>query len=270
VKSSLPIFFAVACAATALGDDVYYKADGKVLRGLTLRRQENLVFGKSIVPSAASDEMQIIAVQQIERIAFTEPAALLEARKAALAGDALAALEKASSVAQEHRPWADIPGNLWREAIRIQIASMLALQRDPELRALCQNWIPTEDLELEETVRLLSLQTSPMEKETIQSAYQKAVALNPGSLPAVVSYLAMGKSALESRQWKAATKAFLSVPIFAPHWKVLHPPALLGVVRAFLGDGQRPLAARYAEDLKSDFPHAPENSIAETLLTQAP
>lgn len=45
---------------------------------------------------------------------------------------------------------------------------------------------------------------------------------------------------------------------------------LLGDVRLFLGEGQRILAARYAEDLGYDFLKSPEASLAEILLTQPP
>lgn len=246
-------------------DDVFCK-DGKVHRGLVLRREAGFIFGRQVSPKDAADQETVIVLNQVERIVFAEPPALRELRQLAYAGDSRAVVEKSAQLITEHRPWADVPGNYWRELMRAQVPALYALGEIEEIQKLIKTWVPTGDLDLDDGVRLLGLRSSGTDRGSFLELCKKATAGSPGTLVAAIGWLEQGQEALAQKQWSVAVRHFLSVEVFASPWRLLLPEALLGAVRATAGNGQPAQAAVYARELQSEYAHTPQaGKVSEAL-----
>lgn len=253
-------------ALTASADDVYCK-DGKILRGLSLRREGAWVFGKPLGTQDPQVQETLIALNQLERIAFTEPVVLREARQAAYLGNATLVLSKTEAFSLEHRQWMDIAGNLWRELMRMRIPALVSLDRKEELTQVLNAWTPTGDNELEEAVKLLTLKMAGGDKAPLLEASKRLTADNAGTLGAALGWLELGGAALDAKRWPEAIRAFVSIQVFAPAWRLLYPEALLGAVRAAIGSGKPEQANPFVQDLQSEYATSPQ---AAKALQQLP
>jgi hypothetical protein len=263
MKRVLCVFLALMLPLCA--DDVFCK-DGKVHRGMVLRREAGILFGRSATPKDGQEQETVIVLNQVERVVFTEPAALREVRQAAYAGDARAVVEKNAQLIAEHRQWADVSGNYWRELMRAQVPALYALGENEELQKLVTAWIPTGDLDLDDCVRLLGLRPNGAEQGSFLELCKKATAGSPGTLVAAIGWLELGRDALAQKQWTVAVRHFLSVEVFASPWRLLLPEALLGAVRATAANAQPAQAAVYGRDLQSEYAHTPQaGKVAEAL-----
>ena len=120
----LPWLLAVCLSAHA--EDVFLK-DGKVVRAQGLRREANFLFVRTVNAEGVGSET-LLQFSQVERIAFGDPPAMVEARKLANAGNAAAVLEKTASLVSSTRLFADVPGNLWVDLIRIRLPAIAILK----------------------------------------------------------------------------------------------------------------------------------------------
>jgi hypothetical protein len=246
-------------------DDVFCK-DGKAHRGLVLRREAGILFGRSAAPKDVQEQETVIVLNQVERIVFSEPAALREMRQAAYAGDARSVVDKGAQLILEHRPWADVPGNYWKELMRAQVPALVALGDNEGLQNLIKAWIPTGDLDLDDSARLLGMRAGGVDRAAFLELCKKATAGSPGTLVAAISWLELGREALAQKQWPVAVRHFLSVEVFASPWRLLLPEALLGAVRATAANGQPAQASVYARDLQSEYANTPQAAkVAEAL-----
>lgn len=252
-----------------IADDVYCK-DGKVYRGLKLRKESGFIFGKHLVPKDPQEQDAIIVANQVDRIVFSEPQTLRELRQAAYAGDAALVLEKGEALIAEHRQWADTPGNYWRDLMRSEIPALYVLGKTEALQKLIKEWVPTGDPDLEDGVKLVAMRHGGAEKAAFLEICKKATATNPGSLVAAIAWIELGHAALEEKNWPAAVRSFLSVEVFASAWRLLLPEALLGAVRACVSNGQQPQAAVFAQDLRNEYASSPQAARATEALSRAP
>ena len=231
--------------------ETVFLKDGKVHAAREMRRDGNFLFLKVPGPGGALADI-LAPLNQVDRVDFGDPPALSEARQMARAGDAAGVLEKTAAAAVFFRGFADLPGNQWAEVMRLRLPALAAKGDAASLAELQKQWTPTGDPELDTAYRLLAAaQTDPAGARTAWSALAQPGA---GTLAAGISWLALGKAALEARQWKDALRAFLSVEVFIPSQRLLQPLALLGAARAFLESGERAKAAALVEEIKTEYP----------------
>ena len=237
--------------------------DGKVFYAKELRRDGNFLLLKATKPDGTVTD-ELVQIPQLERIDFPEPPTLAEARQLAQNGNASGVLEKTSETATFFRTYADLPGNPWPEVMRLRLPALAVAGTTELLADLQKNWVPTGDTELDTAYRLL---TAPRNDPTgVQTAWKALAQPGAGTLAAGISWLELGRTALESKQWRDALRAFLSVEVFVPQQRLLLPKALLGATKAFLEKGDRAKASTFAQEIASDFPNTPEAAAAAELL----
>ncbi len=244
----------------SFAEDVVLK-DGNVVRGVGLRREGAFIFGK---PSSGSEAL--IPVNTIARIAFPESSGLRDAREKFFAGDSRAVLDNTASEMTYHKLFMDIPGSLWTTIMRLRIPALVAGARASEIDEFLRDWTPSGDAELDAAVGLLKLKKSNSSAEDQSKAWKTATEGNPSNLSAAISWLELGNAALEAKDWTTAIRYFVSVQVFSPNYRPLHPAALLGAVKACLGNEQPDQATPFAEDLKKDYPRASQTKALEKLL----
>ncbi|MEI6712789.1 MAG: hypothetical protein WCO60_03495 [Verrucomicrobiota bacterium] len=258
----------LAVCLSARAEDVFLK-DGKVVRAQGLRREGNFLFVRTVNAEGVGSEA-LLQFSQVERIAFGDPPAMVEARKLANAGNAAAVLEKTASLVPSTRLFADVPGNLWADLVRLRLPAIAILKDRDALSELQKQWVVTGDADLEEALKLVvESQAAGDSKASLQR--WKSVAV-PGatSLTAGLAWLELGKAALEAKQWKEAVRAFLSVEVFVANYRILHPPALLGAIRAFVSSGELKDAKIRMEVLQAEFPNSAELRLAAELMPLPP
>jgi hypothetical protein len=237
--------------------------DGKVFHAKEIRRDGNFLFVKAAKPDGSITD-ELVQIPQLERIEFPESPSLAEARQRAQTGDAVGVIESTTEPANFFRTYADLPGNPWGEIMRLRLPA-LAVAGTPELLAdLQKNWVPTGDAEIDTAYRLLTAARD--DAASARTAWKALAQPGAGSLAAGISWLELGNAALESKQWRDAIRAFLSVEVFVPQYRVLLPKALLGATKAFLGKADRAKASAYSQELTSDFPSTREAAAAGELL----
>lgn len=255
-------FLSLLHAATA--EDVYLKS-GKVVRASNLRRDGTVAFAKLTTPP---EETSLIAINQIERIVFTEAPDMREAAAAAYAGDAQTVLIKTAAPLAYHNQWHDVPGNARAAILRLVLPALVNTRKTPELKTLLQDWVPTGDPDLEATVQLLKLRLLSPDKTGFEKAALSATSTCPGTLCAAVAWLEQGNTCLSTGQWAQAARAFLSVRLFTPGWRLLQAPALLGAVEACRANDQIPESLPLIEDLQAEYPGSHQTRIANALPKQ--
>jgi hypothetical protein len=237
--------------------------DGKILYANEIRRDGNFLLLKAAKPDGSVTD-ELVQLPQLERIDFPEPPALAEARVLAQTGDAAGVLEKTTEPAAFFRTYADLPGNPWPEVMRLRLPALAVSGEAALLSDLQKNWVPTGDTELDTAYRLM---TAALNDPAGAATARKALAQpGAGTLAAAISWLEIGRGALEARQWRDALRAFLSVEVFVPQHRILLPKALLGATKASLEKGDRAKASALAQEIASDFPNSPESKAAAELL----
>lgn len=237
--------------------------DGKVLFAKEMRREGNFLFLKVSTPNGAVTD-ELVQLPQLERIDFGELPALVEARQLAQAGDAKGVLEITSQPAVFFRTYADLPGSLWPDVMRLRLAALAVAGTSEMLSELQKSWLPTGDPELDTAFRLIVAgQNDPAGARTAWKALAQPGA---GTLTAGISWLETGQAALKAKQWREAVRAFLSVEVFVPQQRLLLPKALLGAATAFKEKGDHGKAAAFVHEIGADFPGTPEAAAAADLL----
>ena len=237
--------------------------DGKILFAKEMRREGNFLFLKIATPDGTVKD-ELVQLPQLERVDFGELPALVEARQAAQSGDAAGVLEKTAQPAVFFRTYADLPGSLWPDVMRLRLPA-LAVAGTPEmLSELQKTWAPTGEVELDTAFRLLAAgQNDPAGARTAWKALAQPGA---GSLAAGISWLEIGQAELAAKQWRSAARAFLSVEVFVPQHRLLLPKALFGAAKAFKEKGDHAKVASLIRDLESEFNGTPEGAAAADLL----
>jgi hypothetical protein len=237
--------------------------DGRVFYAKEIRRDGNFLFLKAAKPDGAVTD-ELVQIPQLERIDFPEPTALAEARQLAQAGDAAGVLEKTAEPAGFFRTYADLPSSSWPEVMRLRLPALAVSGTTAQLSDIQKNWVPTGDTELDTAFRLLT--ASLNDPSGARTAWKALAQPGAGTLAAGISWLELGRIALEARQWRDALRAFLSVEVFVPQHRMLLPKARLGATKAALEKGDRAKASTLAQEIASDFPTTPEAAAAAELL----
>jgi hypothetical protein len=179
-------------------------------------------------------------------------------------GNAGAVLEKTSQLAEQFRTYADLPGNPWPDIMRLRLPA-LAVSGSPDLiNDLEKNWSPTNDTELDTAYRLIV--AAKNDPSGARVAWKALAQPGAGSLAAGIAWLGVGKAALDAKEWRNAARAFLSVEVFLPQYRLLVPKALLGAAKAFKEKGDQAKASRIVHDLETDFAGTPEATAAAEVL----
>ncbi len=266
-----PLLFLVLLAVCLPGlqaQDVLLK-DGKVLRSLGIRREGNFLFLKATNPEGAVSET-LLQLNLVDRIVFGEVPVLVELRQQAATGNVEGVLAKTEPLLPFARPFADIPGNLWAEVLRLRLSALAVSPRPEAFAALQKQWLPTGDADLEAAVKLVASKLSGTDRKALEQTCRSLAVPGPHTVTAGVAWLELGAAALETREWKAALRAFLSVGVFAPAQRLLQPAALLGAIRAFVGMEDFNSAKSLLEELRTEYPGAAELKQASALIPLPP
>jgi hypothetical protein len=244
----------------AQAEDLLLK-DGNLIRGVGIRREGQFLFAK---PEAGQE--QIVPLANVARITFRESQGLRDARLAFKDGESRSIISNTGSELTYHRIWVDMPGSVWLPIMELRVPALAAAGRPDDVAELIREWVATGNPDLDTAVALMKLKESKAPKEELMKAYTAATAGNPSTLTAAIAWLELGNLALEARDWAAAIRNFVSVQVFAPKWRPLHPSAMLGCVKACVGNEQPDHAVPFLEDLKNEFPKSSQSRIAPTLV----
>lgn len=247
-------------ATQGICEDVFLK-DGTVVRNVGLRREGTFVFGK---PEGGQDVL--IPVNTITRIAFRESGGLRDARDGNYAADSRTVIDNTGAELTYHRLWIDLPGSMWPTIMKLRVPALVAAGKTSELEELFKEWTPTGDPELEAAVALLKLKLSGASKEDLTKAWKAAVEGNVGTMSAALAWIELGNMAAEAKDWDAAIRYYVSVQVFAPNWRPLHPMALFGAVKTCLANEQPGQAIPFSDDLKTEYPRSSQAKAAEKLV----
>jgi hypothetical protein len=250
----------VAFTSEGICEDVFLK-DGTVVRNVGLRREGAFVFGK---PEGGQDIL--IPVNTIVRIAFRESGGLRDARDGNYAADSRTVIDNTGAEMTYHKTWIDIPGSMWPTLMRLRLPALIAAGRTSDLDDLLKDWTPKGDPELDAAVALLNLKRSGAARPELQKAWKAAIEDNVGTLSAAISWIELGNEAAEAKDWDTAIRYYVSVQVFAPNWRPLHPLALVGAVKACLANEQPGQAIPFSEDLKTEYPRSSQAKAAEKLV----
>ena len=253
-----------SCLPALHAQDVLLK-DGKFIRSQGVRREGNFLFVK-VANAEGTVSETLLQLNLVERIAFGEPPSLLEVRQKAAAGNAEAVLTKTEALLPVARPFADIPGNLWPELVRLRLSALAATPRPEALAELQKQWIPIDDPDLEAAAKLLASNQPGADRKTLEQTWKGLAVPGAATLSAGIAWLELGTAALEAKQWKPALRAFLSVEVFVSNHRLLQPRALLGAIRAFVGLENLTEAKALLQELQTEYPSTPEFKQATELI----
>jgi hypothetical protein len=237
--------------------------DGAVHKATEMRREGQFIFYKTLSPNTSVTE-GVVGVAQIQNIVFPELDGFAEARIAAARGYALRVLRVTEPLVPAVRLHADLPGSQWADLMRVHVPALVAGGSSDAVSALQRQWTSTGDIDVDNAAKVLFLNYSDREKAGL--AWAALAKPGASSLGAAISWLGIGQEALESKKWGVALRSFLSVELFVPAQRVLHPGALLGAIRGMLGAGDEVQARKLLAELKSEYPDTPEYNSAARLL----
>jgi hypothetical protein len=253
-------FFALGLAFFALplfGQEIVMK-DGKVHKTKEMRRDGQFIFYKSLAADTSVGE-GVVSIAQIQTIIFPELEGLAEARVASAGGHAKRVLQVTESLVP-----ADLPGNQWADLMRLHVPALAIAGTEESFSALQKQWVSTGDTDLDNAAKILFLSQSDRDKARL--AWKALARPGASSLGAGISWLALGQEAFDAKDWGAAIRSFLSVEVFVPAHRVLHPRALLGAIQAMVGAGDEVQARRLLVELTAEYPETPECQSAVATL----
>ena len=237
--------------------------DGTIHKATEMRREGQFIFYKALAPNTSVTE-GVAGVAQIQSIVFPELEGFAEARIAAARGHAQRVLRITERLVPAVRLHADLPGSQWADVMRLHVPALVVVGSLEAVSALQKQWISTGDTDLDNAAKVLFLRNSDREKAGL--AWGALAKPGASSLGAAISWLCIGQEALEAKKWGLAIRSFLSVELFVPAQRLLHPGALLGAIRGMLGSGDEVQARRLLAELKSEYPDTPECDSASGLL----
>lgn len=256
------VFFLAILSLPLAGQEIVMK-DGKVHKAKEMRREGQFIFYKSLAPDASVAE-GVVGIAQIQTIIFPELEGFAEARVASAGGHANRVLQITQPLLPAVRANADLPGSQWTDLMRLHVPALAIAGTEESFSALQKHWVSTGDTDLDNAAKILFLSQSDRDKARL--AWKALAKPGSSSLGAGISWLALGQEAFDAKDWGAAIRSFLSVEVFVPSQRVLHPRALLGAVKAMVGSGDEVQARRLLLELKTEYPEAPEYQAAVELL----
>ena len=263
MRCRLSLIFSLSLLGGSLFAQEIVMKDGTMHKATEMRREGQFIFYKTLAPNTSVTE-GVVAVAQIQSIVFPELEGFAEARVAAARGHALKVLRITEGLVPLVRVHADLPGNQWPDVMRLHVPALVAGGNSEAVSALQKQWVSTADTDLDNAAKVLFLNKSDPEKAGL--AWVALAKPGASSLGAAISWLGIGQQALESKKWGLAIRSFLSVELFVPAQRLLHPSALLGAIRGMLGAGDEVQARRLLVELKSEYPDTPEYESAAGLL----
>lgn len=244
------------------GQEIVMK-DGKIHKAKEMRREGQFIFYKSLAPDANVTE-GVVGIAQIQSIVFPELEGFADARVASASGHASRVLQITEPLLPGVRANADLPGSQWADLMRLHVPALAVAGTEESFSALQKQWVSTGDIDLDNAAKVLFL--SQADRDKARLAWKALAKPGASSLGAGISWLALGQEAFDAKDWGSAIRAFLSVEVFVPSQRVLHPRALLGAVQAMVGAGDEVQAQRLLVELKAEYPETPEYQSALALL----
>jgi len=244
------------------GQEIVMK-DGKVHKAKEMRREGQFIFYKNLAPDTSVTE-GVVGIAQIQTIIFPDLQGFAEARVASAAGHANRVLQITEPLLTAVRANADLPGSQWADLMRLHVPALAVAGTNESFSALQRQWVSTGDIDLDNAAKILFLSQSDRDKARL--AWKALAKPGASSLGAGISWLALGQEAFDAKDWGSAIRLFLSVEVFVPAQRVLHPRALLGAVQAMVGAGDEVQARRLLVELKTEYPETAEYQSALALL----
>jgi hypothetical protein len=237
--------------------------DGAIHKATAMRREGQFIFYKTLSPNTSVNE-GVVGVAQIQSIVFPEIEGFGEARIAAARGHALKVLRITEPLVPSLRANADLPGSQWADVMRLHVPALVVGGSLEAVSVLQKHWISTGDVDLDNAAKVLFL--NKFERDKVGLAWAALAKPGASSLGAAIAWLGIGEEALQEKRWGVAIRSFLSVELFVPGQRVLHPCALLGAIKGMLGVGDEVQARRLFAELKSEYPETTEYGAAVELL----
>jgi hypothetical protein len=269
LRSLLHAFALLAIGLTpsvAPGQEVITR-DGKITRTQGLRRDGNFLFLKPVKSEGAPETL--IPTVQVERIVFSEPSELAEAKSLAASGNAEAVLEKTKPLLAFARPFADLNANLWPEILRLHLAAIASSAHSESLGELQKIWVPTGDADIDGAYKLIASMAPGADRTSFEALWRSHARPGATTLCAALSWLELGESALKAGNWNEAIRAFLSIEVFAAKHSLIQPRALLGAAKGLKARGDSRESASLLSDLSTLYPNSSAFRSAADLFPRA-
>jgi tetratricopeptide (TPR) repeat protein len=241
--------------------------DGRTIETDGLQRDGSNIMA-SVQIGAAKGKVGY-AVDSIAKIDFPEPPQFEAATDQLAKGNGKAALAAIEPLVNFYQPYADVPGNLWREAVLLKLEAFHELGMKQEAENLLRQ-IPqiSKDADFIKLVQVLQtpadIQSGHPEKAEQICASVIASSTDPETL--AYAWLNKGLALGAELEWEESALACLHVPVFYYQQKLLIPPALLETARAIAALGDTNEAKRRYHDLIDGYPASPEAAVAKIEL----
>ena len=263
-------------AATAPAQNILLK-DGKTVVAKSLRRQGDIIMATVEIPQTATGdkpaEVQTgevgYALAQIAKLDFPEPAQMRTVPDLIVAGKLPEALAQIEPVVKYYEPFRDAPGSWWDEAAMLKVEALQAMgnfkDSEPLIENLARSTGDPETLRAAKVFMAAGLTRRGEHAKAVQ-IFEQVLKETSKPLTVATASVNKGQSHLALKQYESALLAFLQVPVFYPHQKLLVPQAMLGSARAYYGMEDLKRARATLDDLLKDYGSSPQAAEAKAEL----
>ena len=258
----------------ALADTLVLR-DGRSVEAPLFRREGESIVAIAEVPGPDGKPIKaerVVALPEIVKVVFTEPAVFRDAGARLGAGEASSALPAIVAATKAAEPLGTIPGSFWPDLQILQAHTLVALGRNAEAETIAAQLKSHADGNVAaggQAISALVASFGESSATTISSAQDllKAARTNPGAKPSTIAAasVACGLSLLE-KEPRLALKCFLELPVFLPGETALSGIARLGTAKSYFAMSDFDRAISSLEELIKTQPGAPEAAKAKTLL----
>ena len=268
----LALLFTLALSIASHGQTIpILLKDGKKVVTKGVRRSGDTIMATNpAVDGAAALQGEVgYPLGQIEKIEFSEPAALKTAANSLATGKAAEALAQSESAFAYFAGFRDAPGSFWGDLAMLRIGALTALDRDAEAEPLARQI--AEQASNPETIRGAQAQLAGIAGR--RGDHAKAIEicdqiLKEGNKPETMATAAINKARSHQalKQWDSAVLAYLNIPVFYPEQKVHGPSYLLGSAQCYFELADLPRAKDALNELLKTYPAAPQAEGAKAEL----
>ncbi len=263
-------------ASTALADSLITK-DGQTVTGKSYRRKDDMIMVTMEIPGPDGKPMNAekgILQADLVKVECPVPAILKEAPPLLVQGQASAVLTRLKEAAANVEAFGDLPGSPWPDLVILQAHIFISLGKDAEAAALVASIERSSDKSVKSAVdatrALIFAEKGDHEKAALlinplladeDGKDVKASALAAASV-------AHGLALMEKKEWVAALKCFISLPVFQPDETALSAMALLGSAKAYYAMEDFDHAIAALQEIIKLQPSSAEAKLAAPLVVE--
>ena len=253
--------------------------DGKVIVSKGLRRQGDTIMATVEITAATTGDTPTpaqtgevgYAVAQIAKLDFPEPAQMRTVPELIVAGRLPEALAQIEPVVKYYESFRDAPGSWWDEAAMLKVEALQAAgnfkDAEPLIDSLARSAGDPETVR-EAKVFMAAGLTRRGEHAKAVEIFEQVLKETTKPQTVAIASVYKGQSHLALKQYELALLAFLQVPVFYPHQKLLVPQAMLGTARAYYGMEDLKRAKATLDELLKDFGSSPQAADAKAELVK--